>query len=99
MGGYNCDVLFQKLSDKPLNKILGASLDSEMLTDIIRVLNDAFVKNNLPVDHILRELGANDQTHILSLFFSTEDKERKSNRHLRAETLIISSLHSQAYQT
>lgn len=79
MGSYNCDVLFQKLSDKPLNKILGASLDSEMLTDIIKVLNDAFVKNNLPVDHILCELGANDQTHILSLFFSTEDKERKSS--------------------
>lgn len=91
MGSYNCDVLFQKLSDKPLNKILGASLDSEMLTDIIRVLNDAFVKNNFPVDHILRELGANDQTHILSLFFSTEDKERKL-RSLNFETPVFTPL-------
>uniref|UniRef100_A0A336LNP0 RNA polymerase II-associated protein 3 n=1 Tax=Culicoides sonorensis TaxID=179676 RepID=A0A336LNP0_CULSO len=71
-------IYLKKLSDKPLNKILGASLDSEMLTDIIRVLCDAFVKNNLSVDHILRELGANDQTHLLSLFFSTEEKQNIS---------------------
>lgn len=77
MGSYNCDVLFQKLSDKPLNKILGASLDSETLTDIIRVLNDMFIKNNLPVDRILTELGQNGQTNILTMFFTSEEKKCK----------------------
>lgn len=76
MGSYNCDVLFQNLSDKPLNKLLGASLDSTHLTDILSVLSD-FVKNNLPVDKILLELAENDETSILVMFFSPEDKERK----------------------
>lgn len=77
MGSYNCDVLFQNLSDKPLNKILGASLDSDLLSDIIRVLSDTFVKNNQPVDQILLEIGKNDQTQILSMFLSPEDKQCK----------------------
>lgn len=77
MDSYNCDVLFQNLYDKPLNKILGASLDSDLLSDIIKVLNDAFVKNNQPVDQILLEIGKNDQTQILSLFFGAEEKKCK----------------------
>jgi len=79
MGSYNCDVLFQKLSDKPLNKILGASLDSEILSDILSVLNDNFVKTNQPVDQILLELAKNDQTSILSMFLSSEDRENLKN--------------------
>lgn len=56
-------------------KILGASFESVVLSQIIYVLHEYFIpKNNLKFVKVLKEIGLNSEMSILPLFLSATDK-------------------------
>lgn len=58
--------------------ILGAQLDSRILTDIILVIHRYFLQYNIPYIRFLHELSKNQELSVLALFLENDDKTSKS---------------------
>lgn len=60
-----------------VGRILGAQLDSTLLTEIILVLDKYFIHYKLPAIRVLRELMSNSEMSLLVMFLESEDKNRE----------------------
>jgi len=63
------------ISVDKLNKTLGAGLEPDTITDIFVILNEYYLKDNLEIIHILKELTKHDEFKILSMFLSKDDRD------------------------
>lgn len=62
-------------SNAPIGKLLGAQLDSEMLTDIIRILHKFFMPYNINFVRVLSDLRSNTEIEMLVMFLDADDKK------------------------
>jgi RNA polymerase II-associated protein 3 len=58
-------------------KLLGAQLDSEMLSEIIHVIHKYFIQYNLPAITLLSCLSKNSEIVVLSMFLESDEKRSK----------------------
>lgn len=61
----------------PLGKLLGAQLDSGMLSEIINVVHKHFRVNHIPFIRLLSDLGKNSELSMLAMFFEENEKKSK----------------------
>jgi hypothetical protein len=60
-----------------IGKLLGAQLDSCMLSEIIHTVHKYFPSYNLPFIRLLNDLGNNIEVSVLALFLEEDDKKSK----------------------
>lgn len=63
-------------ANAPIGKLLGAQLNSEILSEIIFIIHKYFLNNDVPLIRLLRDLGENSQVKVLAMFL--DDDEKKS---------------------
>lgn len=61
----------------PIGELLGAQLDSEMLSQIIELVHKHFITYNIPFLRLLSDLGKNSEIEILAMFLDNEEKSSK----------------------
>lgn len=64
----------------PIGKLLGAQLDSEMLSQIIEIVHKHFTTYNVPFLRLLSDLGKNSELEVLAMFLDNEEKSSELNR-------------------
>uniref|UniRef100_A0A182QEZ6 RNA-polymerase II-associated protein 3-like C-terminal domain-containing protein n=1 Tax=Anopheles farauti TaxID=69004 RepID=A0A182QEZ6_9DIPT len=70
----------KKLSKTSLNKLLGASLSNEMLSELLHILHKRFIPDELDVvAHVLKEIVRNETIEILSLMMNKSDRDAVSD--------------------
>lgn len=62
-------------ANMPVGRILGAQLDSTLLSEIILVLDKYFLYYNLPAIQVLLDLRNNSEIEMLIMFLEREDKQ------------------------
>uniref|UniRef100_A0A182N1T3 TPR_REGION domain-containing protein n=1 Tax=Anopheles dirus TaxID=7168 RepID=A0A182N1T3_9DIPT len=64
------------LSKTSLNKLFGASLSNEMLSELLHILHKSFIPDQIDVAaHILKEIVQNESIDILSLMMNNSDRD------------------------
>lgn len=58
----------------PIGKLLGAQLDSEMLSQIIEIVYKNLTAYNVPFLRLLSDLGENSELSVLAMFLNEEEK-------------------------
>uniref|UniRef100_A0A182PF52 TPR_REGION domain-containing protein n=1 Tax=Anopheles epiroticus TaxID=199890 RepID=A0A182PF52_9DIPT len=74
----NEDLRYQylkSLSGKPMNKLLGASLSSEMLSELLYILQKRFIPDQVQVTDVLKEIVQNESIGILALMMNKTDRD------------------------
>lgn len=66
-------------NNTPIGKLLGAQLDSDMLSQIIGIAHKYFTTYNIPYLRLLRDLGKNSEIDVLAMFLDNEEKSSKLN--------------------
>lgn len=61
-------------NDVPIGKLLGAQLNSEMLSEIVHVVHKYFVFFNVPFVKMLSDLRMNTEISLLVMFLEADDK-------------------------
>lgn len=61
----------------PMGRLLGAQLNSEMLTEILNVVHKYFRVHHVPYIRLLSDLGKNSELSMLAMFFENEEKTSK----------------------
>lgn len=61
----------------PVGKMLGAQLNSEMLSQLIFIVHKYFIAYKLPFIQLLSDLGKNQELSVLAMFLEEEDKTSK----------------------
>jgi hypothetical protein len=67
-------------SNVPVGKLLGAQLDSGILSDIIRILHKFFMPYRVPFVGVLSDLRDNSEIDLLKMFLEADEKESESSR-------------------
>jgi tetratricopeptide (TPR) repeat protein len=60
-----------------IGKLLGATLNSDMLSEIIQIIHKYFMHHNLPYIQLLHNLSKNIEIPILSMFFTPDTVDAK----------------------
>lgn len=60
-----------------MGKIIGAQLNSEILSEIIESLHKFFLPYNVPFIRLLSDLGTNSEIPMLAMFLQNEEKKSK----------------------
>jgi RNA polymerase II-associated protein 3 len=64
-------------SNVPIGKLLGAQMDSEMLSEIIHIVHKFFLPYNIPFIGLLDSLRMNTEMSMLIMFLESDDKKSK----------------------
>lgn len=69
-------MIFKLLGDHHrVNNVLGPNLSNRILSEILQILSEYFIKNNFSVIEILTDITKNVEMNILPLFYSASDKQ------------------------
>lgn len=71
-------LVLQIIKETTFNKLLGPQFNNEMLKDLLKILSESFVRDNLPVGGILKQIIVNDEFKILKMLMDTEDRNGKN---------------------
>lgn len=62
----------------PIGKLLGAQIDSEILSNILAIVHKYFRAFKIPAICFLNDLGKNSEVVVLAMFLNDEEKSSKS---------------------
>ncbi|CRK96420.1 CLUMA_CG009836, isoform A [Clunio marinus] len=67
-----------------VGRIIGAQLNSEILSEIIEIVYKFFLLYNVPYLHLLKDLGNNSEVAMLAMFLQDDEKKKLHELLMRA---------------
>jgi RNA polymerase II-associated protein 3 len=67
--------LRQMEASKDFGQLLGSGFESDMLSDLLRIMSVYFVKHQAPVAHLMTEISKNQEFKIISLWMTESDRK------------------------